>query len=164
MTKAAIKRAELRDNLWENAAEQIWDRKKEKGFITIPRTLPLVMTLIDELIPGKKASQVYFDLWCRVFDEGLVDASDDESLAFSSGYVTPGRNVRSWKERMAQLQELGFILVEPRGSKRYGHVLLRHPHIVVQELRKKKLINKNWWGAFINRVTEIGCHLPQMED
>ena len=62
-TKKVSKRYELREQIWPNVTEELWDRKKEVGFCTIPRTLPLVMTLIDLLSEkGKDASRIYFDL------------------------------------------------------------------------------------------------------
>jgi hypothetical protein len=159
---AAQRREDIRDQLWEGAAAEVWNRKKEFGYITIPRTLPLLMTLIDELAKGKNASQVYCELWCRTFDEGLVEVDDEEEMSFASGYVTPGRGVRTWRERIEILRKYGFIRVKPRGTRKYGYILLRHPHQVVMELRSKKLIsNENWWGSFLRRTNEIKAKLPK---
>lgn len=158
--KAAARRVEIRDNLWPGAGPEIWDRHAESGFCTIPKTLPLIMTLIDDLEKGKNASRVYLDLWCRGFDEGLVEVTDEDVFAFSAGYDTPGRGVRSWRERIEILEELGFIRVKPNGSRKYGYILLRHPHKVIQELRGDGKIDDAWWGAFLKRTTEIGCVLP----
>lgn len=161
--RAAVDRREkTRNALWPEAAGLVWDRKKEKGFCTIPRTLPLIMTLIDELAKGKSAAQVYCELWTRAFDEGLVEVLDEEAMAFGAGYVTPGRGVRTWRERIDILEDYGFIEVKPNGSRKYGFVLLRHPHQVIRELRDTKLLpNENWWGAFIKRAAEIGAELPE---
>src|SRR5258708_4219270 len=106
--KSAVKREQIRDALWPDAASLVWDRKKEKGFCTIPRTLALIFTLIDHLQKGKDASRVYFDLWCRAFDDYLVEVPDEESLAYSAGY-TSGRNVRTWRERIHVLEKYGFV-------------------------------------------------------
>ena len=73
---------------------------------------------------------------------------------------TPGRNVRSWRERIEMLQELGFIGVQPNGSRKYGYILLLHPHRVVCELRARGKVNDPWWGAFSKRASEIGATLP----
>ncbi len=48
-TVASIRREKLREQFWPGSASEIWDRKKENGFSTIPRTLGLIMTLIEEL-------------------------------------------------------------------------------------------------------------------
>lgn len=163
LTKVALRRQELRDNLWPGEAGGLWHRTTEDGYSTIPRTLPLVMTLIDELKgKGRDISRVYFDLWCRQIDDSFVEVSDEESFAYSSGYSTPGRNVRSWRERIEMLRELGFISVQPNGSRKYGYILLHHPHRVVCELRAREKVSDAWWGAFSKRASEIGANLPSV--
>jgi hypothetical protein len=157
----AARRIHLREDLWPGVSSQLWDRKKAKGFCTIPRTLPLIMRLIDALsAKGKNASQVYFDLWCRAFDESFVEVSDEESFAFASGFDSPGRNIRSWRERMDALKDLGFVEVAPNGSRRFGYVLILDPHRVISKLREKGRVPANWWGAYTKRVAETGYKLP----
>ena len=159
--KAALRRQTLRDQLWPGSTSELWHRTSEDGYSTIPRTLPLVMTLIDDLKgKGKDISRVYFDLWCRQLDDSFVDVNDEEAFAYSSGYATPGRNVRSWRERIEILQELGFISVQPNGSRKYGYILLHHPHRVVLALRAQGKVGSAWWGAFSKRASEIGAELP----
>jgi hypothetical protein len=161
--KAALRRRELRDRLWVGEGEKLWHRTTEDGYSTIPRTLPLVMTLIDDLKrKGRDISRVYFDLWCRQIDDSFVEVTDEESLAYSSGFSTPGRNVRSWRERIEMLRELGFISVQPNGSRKYGYILLHHPHRVVCELREQDKVSDPWWGAFSKRASEIGAIMPSL--
>lgn len=163
LTKVAIRRQELRDNLWPGEGDKLWHRSTEDGYSTIPRTLPLVMTLIDQLKDkGRDISRVYFDLWCRQIDDSFVEVTDEESFAYSSGFTTTGRNVRSWRERIEMLRDLGFISVQPNGSRKYGYILLHHPHRVVLELKAQGKINVGdpWWGAFSKRASEIGAELP----
>lgn len=163
LTKIATRRQDLRDSLWPGEADKLWHRTTEDGFSTVPRTLPLVMTLIDELKDkGRDISRVYFDLWCRQMDDSFVEVNDEESFAYSSGFTTSGRNVRSWRERIEVLRELGFINVQPNGSRKYGYILLNHPHRVVLSLRAQDKIGAPWWGAFSKRATEIGAALPTL--
>jgi hypothetical protein len=156
ISKAAIRRMELLLQLWPNEGPKLWHRKKEDGFTTVPRTLSLILTLIDELGEGKDASPVYFDLWCRQMDDSFVEVTDEEAFAFSCGYTTPGRNVRSWRERVDILEKLGFVQIKPNGSRKYGYILLNHPHFVVAVLRDAGQISEAWWGAFVKRMSEIG--------
>jgi hypothetical protein len=158
-TKSAARRELVRDAIWPDAVSVAWDRKKEKGFCTIPRTLPLIMTLIDHLQKGKDASRVYFDLWCRAFDDYLVEVRDEETLAYCAGYIS-GRNVRTWRERIHVLQKYGFIRVEAAGTKRFANIFIVDPHKVVKALREKDQVPRNWWSAFNQRAAEIGCVLP----
>jgi len=160
--KAVIRRQALREQLWKDVGPLLWHRKTEDGYSTIPRTLPLIMTLIDELKgKGKDISRVYFDLWCRQMDDSFVEVVDEEAFAYSSGYASQGRNVRSWRERIDILQELGFIIVEPNGTRRHGYILLLHPHRVVMDLKAAGKVSPEWWGAFSKRITEVGAKLPE---
>jgi hypothetical protein len=158
-SKSAARREQLRDALWPDAQSLVWNRKKEKGFCTIPRTLALILTLIDHLQKGKDASRVYFDLWCRAFDDYLVEVPDEEIFAYSAGYMS-GRSVRTWRERINVLERYGFIRVESSGTKRYANILIPDPHKVVKTLHEQGHVPKNWWAAFNQRAAEIGCVLP----
>lgn len=159
---AALKREALREQVWPGSSAEVWNRKVGKGFTTIPRTLGLIMTLIEELVERKKGhdvSRVYFELWCRAFDEGFLDGPDEESCAFAAGFTTE-RSVRSWKERIDTLVELGFVRVAPRGTRPQGYILILDPHKVVKNLHEAKRVRPEWWGAYIKRCSEIGYTLP----
>jgi hypothetical protein len=163
VSKAATRRQQLRDELWPAEAELLWHRKTEDGYSSIPRTLPLIMTLIDDLKgKGKDASRVYFDLWCRQMDDSFVEVTDEETFAYSCGYTTCGRNIRTWRERVELLRNLGFISILPSGSRKYAYILLRHPHRVVNELREKGRVREDWWGAYAKRASEIGAVITRL--
>ena len=158
--RADVRRRNLRDAYWPDAAAATWDVKTEKGWCTVPRTMPLVMTLINLLTPkdAGDASRVYFELWCRAFDGTFVELSDEDEHAFASGYTTD-RGTRSWRERMKVLIDLGFIRVKRVGTKEYGAILLLHPDDVVEKLRAKDKIPEGWgWhSAYMKRFGEIGA-------
>ena len=156
--KPEDKRRELRDRLWPGAEKVIWNRTTDDGWCTVPRTLPLIMTLINELAPKAKGdpSRVYCELWSRVFDEGFIEMEDETDHAFAAGFVT-SRGVRTWRERMAALKDLGFIRVKPDGSRQYGYVLLVHPHDVVASLRKAGKVRDSWYYTFMDRIGKIGA-------
>jgi hypothetical protein len=121
------------------------------------------MTLIEELADrdkGKDVSRVYFELWCRNFDEGLIEVTDEEAMAFASGFTAPNRNVRTWKERIDVLQKLGFIQVVPVGSKKHGYIFLPDPHKVIKKLKAGGRVSQSWWGAYAKRALEIGHIIP----
>ena len=65
-----------------------------KRFFYYPSNSGLIMTLIDELADrdkGKDVSRVYFELWCRNFDEAFIEIADEEAMAFASGFTAPNR-------------------------------------------------------------------------
>lgn len=154
---ASDRRRELRDSLWPGSGKLIWSRKTDDGYCSVPRTLPLIMTLIN-MMSGKEgdASRVYFELWCRAYDEGFIEMADEADHAFAAGYVS-SRGVRTWRERMDLLTDLGFIKVKPKGSWKYGYVLLVHPHDVVETLKTTKQVPDEWYSAYLHRSGQIGA-------
>jgi hypothetical protein len=161
-SRAAEKRLKLREELWPSAEPKLWHRTKENGWSTIPRTLSLLMTLIDLLKPGMNVSRVYLELWCRQLDDSFVVIDDEEGLAYSCGYMT-AHNVRRLRERLGILKQLGFIDIQPNGRREYGYVLLLHPHKVARDIvnGSSRLDIKRWKGAWLGRASEIGCELPK---
>lgn len=158
------KREELRERLWPNGGELVWSRKTNDGFITIPRLLPLVIHLIKQLAPKGDPGRAYLDLWSRSFDEGIISINDEADCAYSSGYIG-NRAVRTWREHILALQELGLISVRPRGNREIGHILLLDPIKVCAKLHKqaKSKVPSEWWAAFVERANEIGALLPELE-
>jgi hypothetical protein len=164
LNRAGTRRADIIDRLWPGEREHLWHRTSEDGFTTVPRTLSLIMSLIEELGNGKDASRVYFDLWCRQMDDSFVEVTDEEAFAFSCGYSTAGRNVRTWRERVELLADLGFLDIQPNGSKKFGYILVKHPYAVVVQLHANRRVTPAWWGAFVKRASEIGAVVPVVQD
>jgi hypothetical protein len=74
----------LRSRLWPKLDEsKLWHREKKHGFITIPRPMPLIMKIMDDLAGGQPVSTAYLELWCRSFDESFVTLSNPGNIAFS---------------------------------------------------------------------------------
>ena len=158
--KASERRREMRDNLWPGAEKTVWSRKTDDGYSTVPRTLPLIMTLINELSPKSTgdASRAYFELWSRSYDEAYIEIVDEADHAYAAGFLR-SRAVRSWRERMRVLVDLGFIKVKPKGGREFAYVLLVHPHDVVEKLRSRPDFPVNWYNSFLERVTQVGARL-----
>ncbi len=161
---AATRRLELRETLWPAAEKELWHRKIDDGYTTVPRVVSLVGALIKKLSKTGDASSVYFDLWCRSFDEALIQITDEAACAYSAGYEGI-RAERTWGERMMILEELGFIRIKPLGNRKFACVLLRNPLLVVAEIRKRtpRLISEEWWNAFTARVDEVAAVIPDPE-
>jgi len=159
VTASTRRRISQRKKLWpEVEDEQIWDRTEFTGFTTIPRTLSLVMRIIDDL-DRKKAARVYFDLWCRSFDDYVIDINDEYEAAFSSGYDGQ-RAVRTWRERIEVLERFGFVRTHKASHGAYRLILILEPHQVVENLHSKKLITDADWLALRSLLISIG-HLEE---
>lgn len=157
--RQAIKRTDLRDRLWPGSADQFWDRTNNKGFTTIPRLLPLVMSLIRKLSGRFDPSSVYLELWARVFDEGMVSIASEKEFAFAAGYEGM-RAERTMRERLLKLKELGFIKTHEDGNSEFAHILIVNPIIACFVLHAKDQVPAAWWAAFLRRAGEIGAELP----
>jgi hypothetical protein len=157
--QAEAKREQIRDQVFPNSAQDIFDRKVHNGFSSIPRTLGLMLTLIEHLAPkGKNPSRVYSELWFRTYDDKLIEVKDEEEFAYASGL-----SVRRWRERIDVLADLGFIRVAATGNRRYGYILLRNPNNVVREMKQQpdSPIPNEWWTAYTKRCVEIGYTVGQ---
>ncbi len=157
------KRETLRDNLWPGANQWFWNPNNPEtvGFATVPRLLPLILHLLKELSGGRSGdpSSVYLELWSRDFGQGIIAISDEQESAFASGY-SGNRAMRTWRERMYALVELGFILAKREGNREFGQILLLDPIAVATRLHTQRKVSEDWWTAFVARANEIGAKIP----
>jgi hypothetical protein len=116
--------------------------------------------LVNELTPKGDPSGVYVELWARAFDEGLVTINDESEHTYCAGYRGT-RAVRTWRERILRLAELGFIEYKPNGNREVGHILLLNPLGVCSLLYKQGKVPEEWWSMFAKRVSEIGATIPK---
>jgi hypothetical protein len=149
---------ELRETLFPKIKEaQLWNRKKQTGFTTIPRTMPLILSIVTCISgSGVSAAKVYFDLWSRVFDESFVTLNKQEEMAFTSGF-TGQRRLQTWRTQIDILQKLGFIkLAEgPNGPRSYALIL--NPHKVIRAIHAKdnSRIPKELFNTLASRAMEV---------
>ncbi len=154
------KHLKLRDHLWPNLKEgEIWNRLKSVGFTTIPRTLSIFMTIMDKMAPkGKPVSAVYFELWCRAYDEHFVVLVNKQEMAFHSGF-TGERGVQTWTSRIDVLDKLGFIKTAPGPQGRLSYALIINPYWVIKSHSKNKTpgLTNDLLNALMGRASEIGA-------
>jgi hypothetical protein len=148
---------ELRSTLWPDLKpDQLWDRKKESGFITIPRTLTLLMNMMDQISKAKPLSRTYLTLWCRTFDEMVINIKNESEFAFESGF-SGQRAVITWRERMKRLNDYVFIKAKEGAYGKYSYVLLMDPHKIIEKIKKQnKGISELTFNSYIERCLNIG--------
>ena len=158
--KIAKKITELRAKLWPDLSpDDLWHRNAYDGFTSIPRTMPLIMNIIDDLAPGsKKTAMTYLALWGHAFDEMYVSLQKADELAFHSGY-TGQRAVRSWKERMRELASLGFIRLASGTAGELSHAVILNPHFVIRRLYAAKTpgLTAAAYNALVERAIAISA-------
>jgi len=157
--KIARRQLELRQRLWpEVNDEHLWLRKTHHGFATIPRTMPIILSIMDDLAGGQPVSSTYLELWGRAFDEAFVTLSKPREMAFHAGF-TGQRGERTWKGRLKILADLGFISLKEGPSGAMSYALIHNPYLVVRRLREKKHpgLREDKLNALLDRAIEIGA-------
>jgi hypothetical protein len=155
IAKGREKYLELRDVCWPGLSEKLlWNRKRHKGFTSIPRTLPNLINIIDSLTKNKPAGQTYLVLWARSYDEAMLTIDNPATLAAEAGF-TGERAVSTWTQRMRALQELGFINAVEGPAGGFHYVLLLNPHQVVWSL--KPTIQTSLFRQLHERALAIGA-------
>ena len=104
----AKKQPAQRDLLWPGAGPWLWHRKANKGFATIPKTMPIILQVMDDLSNGKPVSSTYLGLWCDTWDNSMVNITKPNEMAHAAGF-TGQRAAYTWAGHMKILRELHFI-------------------------------------------------------
>lgn len=156
--KIQRKKLTLRTQLWGDITPHtLWNRNVNDGFTTIPRTMPLIFQIIDNLADkSKPVSMVYFSLWCRVFDESFIEIKSQEEMATESGF-TGQRAVSTWKSRMKNLVSLGFIDAKEGATGEYSYVLLLNPYMVIKKYHGENKIQGGKYNVLFARALEVGA-------
>lgn len=150
---------QLKEYFPEVPTNTLWIRQKNKGFTTIPRTMPNAMELIDALsAKGQPAGHTFFALWCRAPDGPLVVTQNAATFAAEAGF-SGERAVDTWRRRMRKLRELGFIKAKPGVSGEFHYVLLMNPNVVMKlmQLRGEAAFKQELYFKFRDRITDIGA-------
>lgn len=150
---------QVRATLWpEVTDEMIWGGKKVHGFAMVPRVLPLMMSIMDDLSgKGFPVGQTYFEMCSRLMEERFLTLNRPEEMAFHSGF-SGQRAVRTWKDRVKRLRDLGFLDVKegPLGELSYAIVL--NPYHVIKRHYLAGRVNAAKWQALVVRSLEIKAY------
>ena len=149
---------DARAKLWPDiSAEMLWSWKTRKGFVPIPRLMPLMMGIMDDLSgKGFPVGQTYLELWSRLYDELFLTLNRPEEMAFHAGF-SGQRALRTWKDRVKRLAELGFIDVKPGPLGELSYVIFLNPYHVIKRAYLKGQVSETKWQALVIRTNEIGA-------
>lgn len=139
--------------------DHVWHRKRNDGFTTMPRTMPLIGAMMDSLSgKGKPVSTTYLELWCRSNDEGFLTLTKPGETAFASGF-TGQRGVGTWKERVRRLETLRFLDSRPGISGSLHYVQLWNPYLVIKHHKHEQTegFREDQYNALFERVVAIGA-------
>lgn len=157
-SKIAQRHLLQRQILWPDIDETyLWSRHTHDGFSTIPRTMPLIQRIMDDMSNGKPVSGTYLELWCRSFDGDFVTLSKPIEMAFHSGF-TGQRGERTWKDRLKILDKLKFISLKAGPSGPASYALIFNPYHVIRDHHDAKTtgLHEGKYNALLARALEIG--------
>lgn len=147
----------LRKQLWPEIKEDdLWSHRRRDGFIPIPRVMPLVLQIMNDLA-GLPVGSTYLDLWCRKFDEQFITLNRPlKEYAFYAGF-SGQRGEQTWKERIRQLAKLGFLKVEKGAHGEFSYVLIVNPLKVIQHHTEKKTagLRKEYVNTLLDRANQV---------
>jgi len=149
---------DTREKLWPGIDnDRLWYRRDRDGFASVPRCMPLLMNIMDDLSgKGFPVGQTYFEMWCRLFDECFLVLNRPDEMAFHAGFLGQ-RAVRTWKDRVRRLRELEFIDVKPGSMGELSYALFWNPYHVVRKHHEAGRVHEAQWHALIVRANEIGA-------
>ena len=154
------KQKQIRQNAFGDIDERkVWHRKRNDGFTTIPRTMPLIGAIMDGLAgKGKPVATTYLELWARSNDDGFLTLNKPNEVAFASGF-TGQRGVGTWKERVRRLEALGFLETKPGVSGNLHYVQIWNPYHVILKHKEKKTegFRLDQYNALFERAIDIGA-------
>lgn len=155
----AEKQLAQRELLWPGHQPWLWNRKANKGFATIPKTMPLVLQIMDGMSNGKPLSSTYLGLWCDTWDNSMVNVSKHQEMAHAAGF-TGQRAVYTWAARMQLLQKLNFISIKPGKSGPISHVLIYNPHLIIRWHHEQKTpgLVEAYFNALLERAIDVGAN------
>lgn len=162
---------DLRNSMWPDAEDRLWNRKAYGGFITIPKTMPLLGRMMDEMSKNFPVSETYNALWAWTWDNNaFVRLNKLDEIAFAAGF-TAQRGVRTLQDRLKRLEALAFIELKAAGNNKMAFAFLPNPHAVIFQHYEaltsptaspaaKALaagLRDGTFNAFLARAQELGC-------
>lgn len=136
----------------------VWSRKRDAGYISVPRILPIAMQAIDDhATKGSPGGHTLFCLWARSPDHVLVTIEHPATFAAEAGFRGK-RAVDTWRKRMKVLRDLGFIVPKKGPSGDFHHVLLINPIAGVERMYQNGTVHVDLYDRFLSRLADTGAY------
>jgi len=136
----------------------VWSRKRDAGYTTVPRILPIAMQAIDNhAAKGSPGGHTLFCLWARSPDHVLVTIDNQAIFAAEAGFRGK-RAVDTWRKRMKVLRDLGFIVAKKGPYGDFNHVLLINPIAGVELMYQRGQVHIDLYDRFLSRLADTGAH------
>jgi hypothetical protein len=160
-TRDELRREKIRDEHWADTAPIRWPPSDGKGWFKAPRVLPVLLQILTtkSVVATGNPSNVYIELLSNAWEDGLLIITNENEHARLAGYGG-SRGLRTWRDGMKMLVDLGFIRVAPRGDSEFGYVLIVNPYIPVKALREAGKVDDGWWNLFTEKWSRADAGIP----
>ena len=159
------KQLEIRAKLWpELNSKMLWSMDSD-GWVAVPRLMPLMMSIMDDLSgKGYPVSRTYLEMWARLPDEQFLTLNRPEEMAFHAGFEGQ-RALRTWKDRVQRLANLGFIGLKPGPLGDLSYAVFFNPYHVVKRAYLNGDVQERKWQALVVRANEVrSFDLDELDD
>jgi hypothetical protein len=153
------KQTDLRNKLWPGISDSdLWQASTRKsGYTTIPRALPYILQLMNDLAPNNRVSETYLAIWCRAYKEFFITITNQYEMAYEAGFSGQRAHI-TWQKRMEKLNELKFIQTKKGPSGKFNYVLILNPyHVIKLHIQNKAFPNdsEKTLNGLIDRISQI---------
>jgi hypothetical protein len=147
-----------RRKLWPNLADRMLWSMNNDGWVALPRLMPLMLSIMDDLSgKGFPVGRTFLELWSRMYiEESFLVLNRPEEMAFHAGFEGQ-RALRTWKDRMRRLAELGFIGTKPGPLGDLSYVVVYNPYHIIKRAYLGGKVQENKWQALVIRANEVGA-------
>ncbi|WP_209442174.1 hypothetical protein [Neoroseomonas oryzicola] len=130
----------------------------KEGWVALPRLMPLMLSIMDDLSgKGFPVGRTYLELWSRIrVEESFLTLNRPEEMAFHAGFEGQ-RALRTWKDRIQRLANLGFIAVKPGPLGELSYALIYNPYHVIKRAYLEGRVHENKWQALVIRANEVSA-------
>lgn len=152
------KQLALRELHWPKVDPYLWHRTANKGFATIPKTMPMILKIMDEMTKGAPVSSTYLTLWCSTWDNSFVVLNKHGDMANAAGFGGQ-RGEHTWATRMKKLKELSFIDIKPGKSGPMSNAIIWNPHLILRWHHDQKTpgLTEASYNSLIEWALDIGA-------
>lgn len=147
----------LRAKLWPNLTEDMLWSMDNQGWVALPRLMPLMMSIMDDLSDkGFPVSRTYLELWSRLREEQFLTLNRPEEMAFHAGFEGQ-RALRTWKDRIQRLANLGFISLVPGPLGDLSYAVVYNPYHVIKRAYLAGNVQERKWQALVVLSSEVSA-------
>ena len=146
-----------RSKLWPDVTENMLWSMDSDGWVPLPRLMPLMMSIMDDLSgKGFPVGRTYLEMWARLREEQFLTLNRPEEMAFHAGFEGQ-RALRTWKDRVQRLADLGFIGLKPGPLGDLSYAIFYNPYHIVKRAYLRGEVQERKWQALVIRANEVGA-------